>query len=64
MSEDYDEIAGALSITDDVIEAEFRVATRQAVEDMQEVFLFKGYTIDTSEAVDVVQAVLALRTYH
>jgi hypothetical protein len=60
----YNDDTGMLSITDDVMEAEFKVATRQAVESMSEEFMFHGYTIETSTAVDVVQVMLARRTYH
>jgi len=60
----YDEDTGMLSITDDIMEAEFKVATRQALENMQDEFKFHGYTIDTSTAVDVVQAMSERRTYH
>lgn len=60
----YDNETGMLSIVSDEMEAEFRVATRYAVENMQEEFEFYGYTVETSTAVDVVQAILARRTYH
>lgn len=60
----YDTESGMLSIVGDEMEAEFKVATRQALESMAEDFMFYGYTIETSIAVDVVQAMLARRTYH
>jgi hypothetical protein len=60
----YDQDTGMLSIVDDVMEAEFKVATHQAVESMAEDFMFHGYTIETSTAIDVVQAMLERRTYH
>jgi len=60
----YNADTGMLSIVSDEMEAEFKVATRHAIENMLEEFEFYGYTIDTSTAVDVVQAMLARRTYH
>lgn len=63
-SDIYNEDTGMLSISSDEMEAEFRMATRQAVENMDLDFDFHGYTIETAVAIDVVQGILAHRTYH
>ena len=63
-NEIYDYETGMLSIVSDEMEAEFKVATCQAIENMQKEFEFYGYTVETSTAIDVVQAMLEQRTYH
>lgn len=60
----YDESTGMLSLDSDHMEAEFKIATRQAVEDMVPEFMFYGYTVETSTAIDVIQAINSKRTYH
>lgn len=60
----YNENTGMISIVSDEMEAEFKVATRQALENMEEEFWFYGYTVETAIAVDVVQAMDERRTYH
>ena len=53
-----------LSLISDEMEAEFKVATSQAVENSEDSFTFYGYEIETSTAVDVVKAMNKARTYH
>lgn len=60
----YDRDTGMLSITDDVMEAEFKVATQQALESNTLEFDFHGYLIETEVAMDVVQAMNERRTFH
>ena len=60
----YDRETGMLSITDDITEAEFKVATRQALESNTLEFIFHGYLIETEIAMDVVQAMNERRTFH
>ena len=43
----YDRETGMLSITDDITEAEFKVATRQALDSNTLEFIFHGYLIET-----------------
>lgn len=60
----YHHDTGMLSLVDDKMKAEFKVATRQAIENMEDEFTFYGCTVGTADAVDVVQAIEASRTYH
>ena len=62
MSEDTD--TSILSLSDDMIAAEFRVATHKAVHNNLVEFDFYGYVISTEDAVDTVREMDATRTYH
>lgn len=64
MAVEWDDETGMISLTDDWVEAEFRAATRQAVENNMPTFMFHGYQVETSTAIDVVQAMSELRTLH
>jgi len=64
MAVEFDNETGMIALTDDWVEAEFRVATRQAVEDNAEFFMFHGYEVETAIAIDVVQAMSEVRQYH
>lgn len=64
MAIEWDDESGMISLTDDWVEAEFRMATRQAVENNEITFMFHGYEIETSTAIDVVQAMSEVRQYH
>ena len=63
-NEIYDRETGMLSITSDVMEAEFMVATQEALDKNEVEFEFYGYTVETETAMDVVQAMRELRVYH
>lgn len=60
----YDKETGMLSITDDVMEAEFKVATQQALDNNDLEFDFYGYVIETELAMDVMQTMNERRTFH
>lgn len=60
----YDSDTKQLSLVDDEMAAEFKVATRQAVEDNVDDFEFYGYSIETITAVEVVKKIDEHRTYH
>ena len=60
----YDNDTGMLSIVSDEMEAEFKVATRQAIENNDLTFRFYGYEVETAVAIEVVQAMNERRTYH
>lgn len=65
MSNDiYNDNTGMLSLTSDAMEVAFEIATRQAVENNEDEFDFDGYTVETTIAIDVIQAMKNLRTYH
>lgn len=64
MAIEWDDESGMISLTDDWVEAEFRAATRQAVEDNKITFMFHGYEIETDIAIDVVQAMSEVRQFH
>jgi len=60
----YNNETGMLSIATDEMEAEFKIATRQAIENNEAEFEFYGYIVDTATAIDVVRAMAEVRTYH
>lgn len=64
MAVEYDNDTGMISLNDDWVEAEFRAATYQAVEDNVEAFMFHGYEVETATAIDVVRAMFELKSYH
>ncbi len=53
-----------IGISDDVQQAEFRVATYEAIENNLVEFEFQGWIVDTIEAVAASQDMLAQHTYH
>lgn len=62
MSDIYDE--DTLAISGHEMATEFELATHHAIENMLEEFEFHGYIVETTKAIDVVQEMLARRTYH
>ncbi len=53
-----------LELVDDKMKAEFRLATRQAIEENESEFVFRGFLVYTSDAIDLVSEIDASRTYH
>lgn len=64
MAVEFDRTTGMITLNDDWVEAEFRVATRQAVEDNADSFMFHGFRVNTAIAIDVVHAMSQVRQYH
>ena len=59
-SEDED----LLTLENAEVEAAFRLATQQAVENNQAEFDFHGYTIEIDDAVEALEYISNNRTYH
>jgi hypothetical protein len=64
MTVEYDPNTEMLNLNDDVIEAEFRLATRQAIENNEVEFDFHGFIVETDVAIDVVNEMKKLRGFH
>lgn len=60
----YDPDTEMLDLNDDVIEAEFRLATRQAIENNEVEFDFHGFIVETDVAIDVVNEMKRIRGFH
>ena len=61
----YDRLDGKqLFVDNDEIKAEFKVATRKAMERMDTDFEFYGYTVEVDDAIDVINEIESERTYH
>lgn len=60
----FDKESGMLTLTNAAMEAAFEIATSRAIENNLFDFKFYGYTVETSDAIDVVQNIHAHRTYH
>ncbi len=64
MDELFEVLNPDLLIDNDQIKAEFKVATRKALEKMEPEFEFYGYTVEVGAAIDVVNQIESTRTYH
>lgn len=54
----------ALVIDNDTTAAEFKLATRQALENTLSEFEFHGYLIEVKDAIEVIDFLEEGRTYH
>lgn len=60
----FDKETGMMTLNDHTVSTEFEIATHDAIVNNEIDFEFYGHLVSTSDAINVVQAITAQRTYH